>query len=95
MFQHSAEQQPTVIGPCRDEKQDFGLEFPRQIVIDETLPWLSEQAVLWMLHVFTACVCALAAVASCITINQPALDMQACSFTCVAYILHIDPQQLL
>lgn len=34
---------------CSDDKQDFGLEFLRPKVTEETLPWLSEH-ILLLLH---------------------------------------------
>lgn len=37
---------------CCDDKLDFGLEFPRSNTIDDTIPWLSEQAC-WLLTVGT------------------------------------------
>lgn len=45
-----ARQAAAVIGPCCEEKTEFGLEFPRPCAVDETLPWLSEHRLAgWLL----------------------------------------------
>lgn len=51
------QQAAAVIGPCCEEKTEFGLEFPRPCAVDETLPWLSEHRLAGWLLCWCACVC--------------------------------------